>query len=248
MQGQSASPPSRFRLWWAAALILGLSLACYWPALRGSLIWDDDAHITRPELRSAAGLWQIWTNLRATQQYYPLLHSAFWIEHGLWGDADARLPPRERAAARRGRSSWSSSYGGSASPGRAWPGSSSPSTRSASNPSPGSRSRRTPSRLVFYLLAALAYLRFDGVREKPAAGRAYLLAIAPFRLALLTKTVTATLPAALLVVFWWQRGRLVWRRDVAPLVPWFVARGRGRAPHLLGRAHADRGAGRRSST
>ncbi len=23
----------------------------------------------------------------ATQQYYPLLHSAFWVEHKLWGDA-----------------------------------------------------------------------------------------------------------------------------------------------------------------
>jgi tetratricopeptide (TPR) repeat protein len=34
--------------------------------------------------------------------------------------------------------------------------------------------------------------------------------------------VTATLPAALLVVFWWKRGRLSWRRDMLPLVPWFV--------------------------
>jgi Flp pilus assembly protein TadD len=42
-------------------------------------------------------------------------------------------------------------------------------------------------------------------------------------MALLTKTVTATLPAALLVVFWWQRGRLDWRRDVSPLIPWFMA-------------------------
>ncbi|HWA87151.1 MAG TPA: tetratricopeptide repeat protein, partial [Opitutus sp.] len=40
--------------------------------------------------------------------------------------------------------------------------------------------------------------------------------------ALLTKTVTATLPAALLVVFWWKRGRLEWRRDVRPLLPWFA--------------------------
>src|ERR1019366_7022100 len=29
-----------------------------------------------------------------------------------------------------------------------------------------------------------------------------------------------TLPAALLVVFWWKRGRLGWRRDVLPLLPW----------------------------
>ena len=43
-----------------------------------------------------------------------------------------------------------------------------------------------------------------------------------FILALLTKTVTATLPAALLVVFWWKRGTLRWREDVLPLVPWLA--------------------------
>jgi tetratricopeptide (TPR) repeat protein len=34
--------------------------------------------------------------------------------------------------------------------------------------------------------------------------------------------VTATLPAALLVIFWWQRGRLRWREDVLPLMPFFL--------------------------
>src|SRR5213075_1033027 len=32
----------------------------------------------------------------------------------------------------------------------------------------------------------------------------------------------ATLPPALLVVLWWKRGRLDWRRDVVPLLPWFA--------------------------
>lgn len=41
-------------------------------------------------------------------------------------------------------------------------------------------------------------------------------------LALLSKTVTATLPAALLVVLWWQRKRLSWKRDALPLLPWFA--------------------------
>jgi len=41
-------------------------------------------------------------------------------------------------------------------------------------------------------------------------------------LAVASKTVTATLPAALLVIFWWRRGRLEWRRDVVPLLPWFA--------------------------
>jgi hypothetical protein len=44
-----------------------------------------------------------------------------------------------------------------------------------------------------------------------------------FVLALLSKTVSATLPAALLVVFWWQRGRLAFKRDWSPLLPWLAA-------------------------
>src|SRR6202007_2259365 len=38
-------------------------------------------------LQSLHGLWRIWFDLGATQQYYPLLHSAFWLEHRIWGDA-----------------------------------------------------------------------------------------------------------------------------------------------------------------
>ena len=52
--------------------------------------------------------------------------------------------------------------------------------------------------------------------------RAYVAALGLVIVALLSKTVTATLPAGLLVVFWWPRGRLDWRRDVGPLVPFFV--------------------------
>jgi tetratricopeptide (TPR) repeat protein len=71
---------------------------------------------------------------------------------------------------------------------------------------------------VFYLGAGLLYLRFDATRRR----RLYFLAFALFVLALLTKTVTATLPAALLVIFWWQRGRIGWKRDAAPLLPWLA--------------------------
>jgi tetratricopeptide (TPR) repeat protein len=43
-----------------------------------------------------------------------------------------------------------------------------------------------------------------------------------FVLALLSKSVTATLPAALLVILWWRHGRLSWKHDVLPLLPWFA--------------------------
>jgi tetratricopeptide (TPR) repeat protein len=71
---------------------------------------------------------------------------------------------------------------------------------------------------ALYLGAALVYLRFDAKRN---AG-SYVLATILFALALLAKTVTASLPAAILVVLWWRRGRLSWRRDISPLLPWFV--------------------------
>ena len=222
MKVQSAPPGSRANPWWTAALVLALTLACYWPALRGEMLWDDDAHVTRPELRPVAGLWQIWSNVYATHQYYPLLHSAFWIEHRMWGDATlgyhlANVLLHATAACLLALLLRRLNVPGACLAGLlfavhpvcvesvAWI----------------SEQKNTLSQ-VFYLLAALAYLRFDRDRGQPAATRAYLLATFLFLLALLTKSVTATLPAALLVVFWWQRGRLAWSRDIRPLIPWFI--------------------------
>lgn len=77
--------------------------------------------------------------------------------------------------------------------------------------------------LLFYLLAALAYLKW---RRKGDAGsdgwQGYALATGLFVLAMASKTVTATLPGALLLARWWRKGRLEWRRDVRPLAPWFA--------------------------
>src|SRR5262249_22193070 len=78
---------------------------------------------------------------------------------------------------------------------------------------------------VFYLWAMLVYLHFgldapNGNRQGHRV-RQYVAAFALFGLALLSKTVTATLPAALLLLVVWKRGRLLWR-DVWPLVPLFA--------------------------
>ena len=69
------------------ALILLTALLVYLPSMNGARIWDDDSHITSPGLQSLEGLHRIWFDLGATQQYYPLLHSAFWLEYKLWGDS-----------------------------------------------------------------------------------------------------------------------------------------------------------------
>lgn len=212
---------------WVLPALVIVTVLAYWPALGGGLLWDDQAHITRPDLQSLHGLTRIWFDLGATQQYYPLLHSAFWLEHQLWGDAQVGYHLTNillHAAA-------------------AWlvflvlrqlkvPGALLAAAIFALHPVHVesvawiSEQKNTLS-AVFYLAAMLSYLWFDEYRRsalgKPRAAKFYWLALGLFLLGLMTKTVTATLPAALLVVFWWQRGRLSWRRDVLPLLPFFVS-------------------------
>ena len=201
----------------AAALVIAVFLA-YHPVWEGGFIWDDDGHVTPPGLRSWYGLYRIWFDLGATQQYYPLLHSAFWVQHKLWGDATLgyhlvnillhavaalmvalilrwlKVPGAYLAAAIFALHPVHVES-------VAWI----------------TELKNTLS-AVFYLGAAMVYLHFDQTR-RPSL---YLTALGLFVLGLLSKTVTATLPAALLVVFWWQRGRLSWKQDVLPLIPFFV--------------------------
>src|SRR5438309_3663447 len=75
----------RIRLF-SLALIVATAVT-YLTAWNDKPIWDDNAHITQPELRSWHGLVEVWTQVGATQQYYPLVHSVFWIEQKLWGDS-----------------------------------------------------------------------------------------------------------------------------------------------------------------
>jgi Flp pilus assembly protein TadD len=179
----------------------------------------------------------MWTDVHATQQYYPVLFSAFWFEHRLWGDDTLgyhlvnvllhaasccllafilrRLwaTPATTLPAGSGRlgivpagTEWLAALLFAVHPvcveSVAW-----------------ITEQKNTLSLFFYLLAGLAYLRFA---ERRRAG-SYALASILFLLALGSKTATVTLPAALLVVQWWKRGKLSWRNDVAPLVPWLLA-------------------------
>lgn len=210
-------PTNRFLSQGAAfAAIFCLVLLAYLPALNGGLVWDDDAHITRPELQSWHGLGRIWFDFGATQQYYPLLHSAFWLEHWAWGDSVAgyhlaNLVQHALSAyllllilKRLSVSgAWLAAILFALHPicveSVAWI----------------SEQKNTLS-AVFYLGSALIYLDFDENRRKSS----YFVALGLFLLALLSKSVTATLPAALLVILWWRRGRLNWKADILPLTPW----------------------------
>jgi tetratricopeptide (TPR) repeat protein len=213
-----------------ALLCLGL-VAVYWPALQGRRLWNDPDYVTKPGLQSLHGLSRIWFEPGATEQYYPLLHSAFWLEHRLWGENDlgyhlVTLSWHALSCVLFGLvlealASGSDGDGGSRFPRRAvglavalfafhpvcvesvaWI----------------SEQKNTLS-LVFSLGAVLAYLRYEDRRT----GGAYALATFLFGCAVLSKSLTATIAPALMVIAWWRRGRLDWRRDVLPLLPWCMA-------------------------
>jgi len=199
-----------------AALVAATCLA-YQPAWTGGILWDDDGHLTRPELAPAGSLLRIWFEPGATQQYYPVVHTAFWIFNRLWGHDTLGYHLVNIALH-------------AASACLLWrilvrlavPGALLAAVIFALHPVHVESvawitELKNVLSGVFYFAAALVYLGFDRTRRPPA----YAGALALFLLAGLSKTVTVTLPVALLVVIWWQRGRIT-RRDVLPLVPFFA--------------------------
>ena len=202
----------------AGILIFCVTLLAYLPALSGDFIWNDSDYVTAPALRSLDGLGRIWTEPGATQQYYPVLHSAFWAQHRLWGDHPLGYHIVTLLLHASSAVLFALILRRLGSPG-AWLAALLFALHPAHVESVAwiTEQKNTLS-LAFYLAAALVYLRFDETRQP----RTYVAALALFVLSLLSKTVTATLPAALLVVFWWKRGRLSWRADVLPLLPWLA--------------------------
>lgn len=205
-------------------LVIMATGIAYLPVLRAEFVWDDDKYVVDNQtLRSAEGLRRIWVEPRANSQYYPMVYSSFWVEYQLW-----QLEPLGyhvtnillhavnallvwlllRKVSLAG--AWLAALIFALHPVHvesvAWV-----------------TERKNVLSTLFYLLAALAYLRFHAFTPKPLRGpwRYYGLALLLFVCAMLSKTVTASLPAALLLVIYWKTGRLG-RRDFAPLLPFFA--------------------------
>jgi protein O-mannosyl-transferase len=222
-----AVAPSKRSLWAIAIAVLALTVFAYWPAFQAGYIWDDDSYVTEnPAIQSASGLGEIWGLTREpvhgalvsnTPQYYPLVFTTFWIEHQVWGldpagyhvvnvllhAANALLVfllLRRLAVP----SAWFVAALFAVHPlhveSVAW-----------------ITERKNVLSGLFYLSAFLAYLRFDETRR----ARFWFAALALFLCALLSKSVTATLPVALLIALFWRHQRLV-LRDIALVVPFLV--------------------------
>jgi tetratricopeptide (TPR) repeat protein len=201
-----------------AALFLSLVVLAYLPALRGSFLWDDNAHVTSPQLRSLHGLWRIWFEPGATQQYYPLLHSAFWLEHLVWGDSVVGYHLVNVVLHAAAAFLVTRILRGVGFPAPVLAGSLFALHPVCVESVAWISEQKNTLSAVLYLSSACLYLRFDATRRRSL----FTWALGLYVMALLTKSVTATLPGALLVVLWWQRGRLGWKRDVLPLLPWFA--------------------------
>ena len=223
-------------------VLLGLALVAavvvaYLPALRAGFVWNDNTYVTEnPTLDGVQGLRLIWADPYANEQYYPLVFTSFWVEKQLWGlhpfgyhlvnvllhAASALL--LWALLRRLGLpGAWIAAAVFALHPvcveSVAWV-----------------AERKNTLSLFLTLLAAHAYLASSDARSVSGQhgrkaqpklrwyrrpGTLYLAALVAFALALLAKTTASLLPAVLLVILWWKRGRLRWA-DVRPLVPFFA--------------------------
>jgi protein O-mannosyl-transferase len=221
--------------------LVALVFAAYSPATRCGFVWDDAYHVTNNStLRSWEGLRRIWFERDATPQYYPLVHTTFWIEHHLWGNdprgyhvvnlllhAAATILFWRVLVRLHVPGTWFAAALFAVHPVEvesvAW-----------------ITERKNVLAAVFALSSLLAYLRFRQEAVEPAERQTprrkpsgdshtgcarpwswYAVSFAMFVAALLCKTVVSVLPAVLLVIAWWKRGRVT-AREVALVVPFFA--------------------------
>lgn len=218
----------------AALIIVLLAVAAYVPAMRNGFIWDDDAYVVNNEsLRSVEGLRQIWLAPRSVRtshpiQYYPVVQTAFWLQYHLWGfvplgyhavnvvlhalNAVFLLAVLRRLGV---RGSFLAAVVFALHPVHvesvAW-----------------ITELKNVLSAFFYLLSLQACLRcfeLGAGAARPTVVKkraAWVLALAFFVLALLSKTVTASLPAVVLLLIWWKRGRVT-RDEFKATWPMFAA-------------------------
>lgn len=82
------SDKPRLPFWGQAAAIVVATALVYIPALELGWIWDDDQYVyNNPLLRDFSGLWSIWFEPDKSPQYYPIVFTTLWIQFQLFGES-----------------------------------------------------------------------------------------------------------------------------------------------------------------
>jgi hypothetical protein len=233
MEAGAASRPARERVAGVVALVTMTALA-YLPAMRGGFIWDDDFHVTQNRLlRTWDGLRAIWLEPGAMLQYYPLTHTTLWLEWRLWELAPAGYHAVNVVLHAANASLLWLVLSHLAVPG-AWVAAAVFALHPVHAESVAwiTEIKNVQSGL-FYLLAGLAYLHHAlPVRGEASRRGLYFLALGCYACAILSKTVTCTLPVTLLLCLWWKRERLG-PGDLRPLLPFLAVGAAAGAVTLL---------------
>ncbi len=225
--------PAQLRVPAGIALIAGLALLIYWPALTGKFVLDDDILLTESKLVHAPdGLYKFWFTTEATD-YWPITNSSFWLEWRLWRDnptgyhvTNLILHITDALLIWAVLSALEVPYAFVAAllfavhpvnvQSVAW-----------------IAQRKNLLSLLFSLLSLLSYLRSKPVpnTQKAAGSQSsesatgsvwwYALSVFSFVLAMLSKGSVAVFPLLLLLIVWWQQGRLT-KRDVLKSLPFFL--------------------------
>ena len=201
-----------------AALIAVLTLGAYLPALSADFIWDDDWWVTNnAAVQSWGGIWRLWSDPSVNQQYYPLTSTSFWLDCRIWGLnpfgyhlTNVLLHAANAVGlwlvlrALRVPGAWVSAAVFALHPVNvetaAW-----------------ITERKNALSGLFFFFALLTYLRYVTVPTR----RSYFSSLVLYLGALLSKTVTCVFPAVVVILIWWQRGRLRWR-DISALIPFLL--------------------------
>jgi hypothetical protein len=213
----------------AACLLVALTVLAYVPALDAGYVFDDSMYLTEnSRIGASEGLWSIWTEIGGPDyrhQYYPLTSTAFWLQYRLWGDRpvgyhlvnvllhalNAGLLWRLLGALRVPA---------------AWLGAAIFAVHPVHVQSVAwiAELKNVLSGFFFLASALLMVHYFDRDGRQRSVSRRRLMYVAGmllFLCALLSKTATCLLPAALALVLWWKRDR-VGARDLLALVPMVV--------------------------
>jgi tetratricopeptide (TPR) repeat protein len=191
--------------------------AIYAPSLGGDFIWDDDTHLLDNPVFEEDGLHKVWLTPPQRINYWPMTFTTYWLEYQIWefnpvGYRIVNLLLHALCAiamwavlrALQIPLPWLIALAFALHPVNvetvAWV-----------------AQRKTILSLLFMLIAAIFYLRFESERKS----RFYLLALMSFLAAMLSKGAAAPFPAILLLMAWWRRGSVT-GKDIGFAMPFLL--------------------------